>query len=816
MLNLLKRAMQVERQERGLAELLPWMLFLRPNLVLNKDGSLMACYQVKGMAVEGVGGDAIDQGALMLEQALRQLDHRYSLWFTVHRSRWHEVDKSCFVNPGSARMNQLYQDDFHRRPHYRNQHYCSLLFRPETMQGIWQTLFTPRGGSLKNRLWAGLFHREALKFKREVLDTRVRKFEETLVHFESLIADLGLVRLQDEHLAGFLNRCASPTRSTEGWVRPPQQGYLDSQLGEDSLEVQADHLRFSGVAQTAVSGALSVKGWPSETWPEMLDEVLSVPAELTLSQVFRVVDSDSAKRVIKNVQRFHLNLQKSMFSYFREALVGEESAVQDTGRAVSAADARDALTDMAAARRLFGYLNLTIMVHAAHREELEEGLKQVAASIRQNGFLLLRERLHLVSAWAGTLPGQWGELVRWHFVSSANWADLAPIRASDGGARDNAYLARQTGREAPALSLFTDDRGHPWHFNLHWQDLGHTMVVGPSRSGKSVWVNFIISQYQKYQPRIFIFDKDHSCRISTLMQDGQYLDGAGQAMNPLAWVDDENHRRWLVSWLELLLTSRGYRMASGDDTLLWEALEGLSSLSPSLWRLKSLSALLPRHLKEELEPWLEGGPLGHCFDHVTDALALSRFTAFEMGELLRDPRQARATLEYLFRRIDRAIAEDRTTPTLIYVEEAWFMLSDPWFSGRLRDWLKTLPKRLGLVILATQSLDDLSGASIFSTLADNIPTRIFLPNRQARVHRSLYVGQFGLNDEQIARIERATEKRHYYLVNPTGSHLLEARFPASLLYWLRSDAQAQACFDRCFEPGNPDWKQAYLQAMEAA
>jgi type IV secretion system protein VirB4 len=110
----------------------------------------------------------------------------------------------------------------------------------------------------------------------------------------------------------------------------------------------------------------------------MLDEVLCVPAELTLSQVFRLVEADSAKRVIKNVQRFHLNLQKSVFSYFREAMVGEESAVQDTGRAVSAADAREALTDMAAARRVFGYLNVTVLVHASNREQLEENLKQVA------------------------------------------------------------------------------------------------------------------------------------------------------------------------------------------------------------------------------------------------------------------------------------------------------------------------------------------------------------------------------------------------------------------------------------------------------
>ena len=143
------------------------------------------------------------------------------------------------------------------------------------------------------------------------------------------------------------------------------------------------------------------------------------------------------------------------------------------------------------------------------------------------------------------------------------------------------------------------------------------------------------------------------------------------------------------------------------------------------------------------------------------------------------------------------------------------MLSDPYFSGRIRDWLKTIPKKMGSLILATQSLDDLSGSSIFSTIADNIPTRIFLPNAQARVHRALYSGQFGLNDAQIERIERATGKIHYYLNTPQESHLLEVRFSPELLVWLRSDARAQALFDACQASGQAHWMEQYRNQLLA-
>jgi type IV secretion/conjugal transfer VirB4 family ATPase len=823
-LNLQRRALGFERQSRGLAEILPWLVLIRDGLVLNKDGSLLACYQLNGMAVEGVEDSAVDHGVELFEQSLRNLDHRFTVWSTVLRKEWEDYPEGAFARPGSAAMDALHRVQLESSPRYRNRHYISVLFSQEDpREGLFAALFHSAdevGGSLGKRFadtaLRRLFHGSAFQHDQQQLQRRIDRFEELLSHFVGTLLTLGPQRLAGTSLTSFLHETSSPNARR---VRAPEispADYLDTALGEDRVVVNGDHVRFEGVGPDLYGGALAIKGWPGATFPRMLDAVLSIPAEMVMSQVFRFVDPDQAKSYIKNVQRFHLNLQKSLFSYVREALVGEESAVRDTGRAVSAEDARNALTDMAAERRMFGYYNFTVLVMATSREALEEKLGWVAAEIRAQGFLLLRERLHLNSAWSGTLPGQWGELVRWHFVSTANWADLCPIRADDLGQGENRHLARQTGRSAPALSLFPTQAGSPYHFNLHHHDLAHTFVVGPSRSGKSVWVNFIISQFQKYHPvRTLIFDKDRSCRIATTLQGGRCIDPSdeGVRLNPIHRVRDEKWRPWLARWIELLLTARNYRLASGDDGAIWQALEGVAALSPALHQLKSVHGLLPRHLKAELEPWLAGGPMGGYFDHPDDTFSLDDFTCIEMGALLRDHRVARAFLEYAFFRIDQALDSAQGIPTLIYVEEAWFMLSDPYFSSRIRDWLKTIPKKLGSLILATQSLDDLSGSDIFSSIADNIPTRIFLPNRQAMTHRELYRRQFGLNDVQIRRIERAQEKRHYYVCNPDGNQMLEVVFPPPLLAWLRSDAKAQAAFDRHRASGQTEWMKAYLNEM---
>ncbi len=838
MLNLRRKALGLEDQARGLAEILPWLIQITPGVILNKDGSLMATFLLEGMHVEGCDGITLDREADRLEQALRHFDQRITVWSSVLRRATDHYPEGGFANPASAQIDDLYRRSMATKKRFLNRHFMSILCAQEQARdGFLNHLVRSgggRSGTLNNQepmeaepvpagFWGSLrqhlFHAKAFDHDRQRLHQRILKFEELLAQFGGNLFSLRPKRLEGPRLLSFLQEMTSPASTVSAAPCLAPTAYLDSTLGQDTIVVEKDHVRFEGISEVRYAAALAIKSWPGETWTGMLDDVLGVSAELTLSQVFRFVEGEAAKRYIKNVQRFHLNLQKSLFSYFREAIAGEESVVKDTGRAVSAEDARQALTDMVAARRVFGYQNLTVLVFSDELSRLDETVSRVASEVQAQGYLLMRERLHLNSSWSGTLPGQWGELVRWHFISSANWADLCPIRSAGYGQRHNDYLTQQTGRHAPALSLFQTAAGSPFYFNLHQQDLAHAFVVGPSRSGKSVWVNFILSQFHKYHPvRVVIFDKDRSCRIPTLLQGGIHLDpGKPQtlSLNPLAQVSSPEQHPWLLGWLELLLGIRGYTLSAPEHKALAQALQGLASMPPHLHRLKSLQGFLPRVLRQELEPWLEGGTWGSYFDHPEDRFELSSMTCIEMGELLRHPALARAFLEYAFHRIESALDTQRGIPTLIYVEEAWFMLSDPYFSGRIRDWLKTIPKKMGSLILATQSLDDLSGSSIFSTIADNIPTRIFLPNAQARVHRALYCGQFGLNDAQIERIERATGKIHYYLNTPQESHLLEVRFSSELLAWLRSDARAQALFDACQTSGQEQWMDLYRNQLLA-
>lgn len=143
--------------------------------------------------------------------------------------------------------------------------------------------------------------------------------------------------------------------------------------------------------------------------------------------------------------------------------------------------------------------------------------------------------------------------------------------------QDKSILQRAIRTKNPPLTVLNTEFAIPYYFNFHQGDLAHTLVVGPSRTGKSTFDNFLISQFQKYAPcHTFIFDKDYSCRIPTILQGGTHVDIAGDhtnsiSINPLILLENPDDWPWLAKWLEILITARGYEITAEDEREIWKA-----------------------------------------------------------------------------------------------------------------------------------------------------------------------------------------------------------------------------------------------------
>lgn len=826
MLNVKKILENYEAKARTFSELVPYMILLKPDMTMNKDGSMTVCYEFSGVDQEGMEQIQVDRYALLVEQAFRNFDNRITVWWTIDRRRTDKFPGGQFSNAVSDMINAEWKKEFQSGQQYINTYHLSVTYSPPTGAGSFMdkvSYYSQEAGytpvkSFVEAAKASLLKKSGFSYDAAQIEGQIKQFEDMLTSFIDTIGEVDLRRLSDESLLKFLHSRTSPANAGQPVKMPSYPAYLDSYLSSNTLTVEKESLRFRGLDGESHVTAISVKDWPDLSVPGLLDALMSIPGELTLSQVFRFAEHSKAEKYIRDVERHNRNLQKTLGAYIKEALTNTESRVNNEARLLMAEDAAEALLEMTAGGRQYGYYNMTLMAYGRSKRESEDTVKIASKILTRSGFMAIRESQHLLSAWAASMPAQWGELVRTFFMHSGNLADMAPIRTLQAGQERNKFLSDQAQKEMPALTVLSTSYSTPYYFNFHQGDLAHTIVLGPSGMGKSVFMNFLISQFRKYEPcNVFIFDKDYSCRMATKLQGGDHIDLLGErggqvAMNPMLLLEDRDNWLWLSKWLEILITARGYEMRAEDDKSLYQALENVANQPRVHWKLQSLIPFLSKPLAEQLAQWVGDGQMARFFDNREDSFSLGEFSCIEMGGLFYNPRLASAFMEYAFFRLQQKLTG---APTIIYIEEAWFMLADPAFSGRINDWLKTLRKKNAFVVMATQSLEDIASSGIFSTIIDNIPNRIYLPNPNAYAHRDLYMKKFGLNETQVNDIRNAIPKSNYYIVTPLLSRMVYCRFPPKVLACLRSDTRAQNIFDELEKSGIDNWQFKYIEEMSS-
>ncbi len=166
------------------------------------------------------------------------------------------------------------------------------------------------------------------------------------------------------------------------------------------------------------------------------------------------------------------------------------------------------------------------------------------------------------------VPGNDAFNVRRIWISNANYADLAPVFAPNIGEPRNETL------KSEALAVFETSQHTPYFFNLHSDDLAHTLVLGKTGSGKSFLLNFLLTHAQQYRPYTFICDLGGSYESLTTLFGGTYvpvsLESPSFSINPFHLpLTPENHR-FLLSLLRVLIESGGYVMTAQEETDVFE------------------------------------------------------------------------------------------------------------------------------------------------------------------------------------------------------------------------------------------------------
>jgi type IV secretion/conjugal transfer VirB4 family ATPase len=788
---------EYRNKPQSLADFLPWAALIAPGVVLNKDGSFQRTARFRGPDLDSATPAELVGTTARLNNALRRLGSGWAIFVEASRQVAQRYPLSEFPEPVSALVEAERRAQFEEEgTHFESAYYLTLLFLPPAEEATRAEAWLYEGRAPDGSTGAD-----------ENLDGFIDRTDRILQLVEGFVPQAEW--LSDEETLTYLHSCISTKRHR---VRLPEiPMYLDAILPDEPLvgglepRLGNAHLR-----------TLTVMGFPSTTYPGILDELnwLAFPYRWSTRAI--ALDKTDATRILTRIRRQWFAKRKSIMAILKEVMTNEPSALLDTDAHNKAMDADVALQELGSDLIGQAYVTATVTVWDEHPRAADEKLRLVEKVIQGQDFTCIAESVNAVEAWLGSLPGHVYANVRQPPLSTLNLAHMIPLSAVWAGPERDEHLG------GPPLLFAKTEGATPFRLSLHVGDVGHTLVIGPTGAGKSVLLGLIALQFRRYRgAQVFAFDFGGSIRAATLAMGGDWHDLGGSlsddavepvALQPLAAILDPIEQAWAAEWVAGILAREGVTVTPELKDHLWSALTSLASAPVNERTLTGLAVLLQSVvLKRALQPYCVGGPWGRLLDAEAERLGQADVQAFETEGLI-GTGAAPAVLAYLFHRVERRL-DGR--PTLLIVDEGWLALDDPTFGTQLREWLKTLRKKNASVIFATQSLADIETSAIAPAIVESCPTRLFLPNERAiEPQITAIYRRFGLNDRQIEILARATPRRHYYCQSRRGNRLFELGLgPIALAYTAASSKADQAAIASVLaEHGRDEFGAQWLRA----
>lgn len=706
-----------------------------------RDGHLLQVLKIEGFAFETADQDEINHLKTIRNTMLRGVaSSNYALWHHIIRRRADQYPAGDMPPGFAADLDRQWRAHLSQRRMFVNDMYLTVVQRvPAGVAGAFSRFM--RAFSEKvDREAAAQARLQAVK----ELNDRVSQIEVSLKRYgvRRLGVTQGPYGLESEALS-FMQQIMSGERRRTLLPEMNLSQYLGTVrpfFGRKGIELR-------GSVGSRYASIMAIKEYRADTVPGMMDRFLQLPYEAVITQSFAFIDRQPALESMRRQQAIMENASEDALSQIEELTEG--------------------LDDLASGRYAFGSHHMTIMPLTDSLEALDKASADAYGRLTDMGVISVREGegAEEISYWA-QLPGNFGYIPRPAPISTLNFASFASFHNHPEGQIDGNHWG-------PALTLLETTSDTPLYFSFHVGDLGNTTIVGPSGTGKTLTMCFLLAQAEriKPRPRIVYFDKDRGAEIFLRALGGKYMvieRGHPTGWNPLDCEETPRSKAFLVRLLSAMVTSRGESLTPTESERLRVTVDNAFTLPREKRRLGNIAAFVPRAeegegaiaLEKRLAPWHGSGEYAWLFDHATDTLSLeNRIMGFDLTSILDDPVARTPALLYMFERADQVLDGK---PTIIGVDEGWKALSDPAFSPRIEDWERTIRKRNGMLLFGSQSASSIVKIPMGSVIIEQSPTQIFMPNRKA--DPDSYIEGFGLTDREFDLIRELPDDSRCFLV----------------------------------------------------
>lgn len=658
---------------------------------------------------------------LIYAETAKEYAGRLAIWNFQKRRKINVANDYNFDNIFTKAFADKYMRRFNDKDYYENKFYIAVVLK----------------------------YSDSIALATEEIEEVVNKFSRTLFTYKPRV----LSTYENEHnvvkseVYEFLAEIVSNEKPVAGIPLTGTPAYEN--LSSASLHFGYDVLQSKGETKTRFATLYDLKDFPSRTRLGMFNEaILSVPCECNLVQSFTTLSPSKSLEKIEH----HLN----------KLVSAQDKATHQLE------ELREAQGYIQSGELAFGDYHCSLVVFGdSPKEAINNGVYVASSFTNYAGAIFRRASLSAPATFFSQLP-TYKIKPRPMMKSSRNLAASFSMQTYSRGKSTGNPLGDGT-----AIMPLETKSKTLYDFNFHYSSddeenigddiAGHTLLMGATGTGKTTTQSALMSFAMRFNPAMFVLDKDRGMNIFIRALDGDYFDirkGRATGINPFQFINDTNIpddateeyleklnndvaslKEFLNELVIACATDPDQQCTSEEQNQIKNAVDTVMTLPFSQRRFGALIQALParggNELYQRLLKWVhtddQTGRFAWALDNPTNDFDVDNFkiVGFDVSQLLEEEnyQPSEPLFSCLFYMKNMMLKNYPIMATII--EEFWLPLKYKMPERMILDSLKTGRKMGEFILLISQSPADAIKSPIFNAIVEQTATKIMLPNPDA-------------------------------------------------------------------------------------
>lgn len=544
----------------------------------------------------------------------------------------------------------------------------------------------------------------------------------------------------------------------------------------DSISTESDlyfgydiaEIRYKNSLKKEYMTCYNMKDYPSRTKNGMWDRaILEYPCEFILCQSFIYFSTSKSLKVIDDQINKMTSTDDNAVHQLAELEVGKGY--------------------VSSQEIFFGSLHGALIVYGDTQEEVvEHGINLTGefSAINKYGVRFVKSTLDSIFTFFSIFPSSKYRPLNYPHTSTNLASGFSLHNYSIGKEKGNPI-----GDGTAIMPLNTAIDG--LHFiNTHYSNpnqnvtgqkiAGHALFLGATGAGKTTLETTMMGFTTRFDPDIFGIDFNRSFELAFRAFGGSYFairEGEDTGLNPFQLkIPEEQYKRYLGFLYDLVkacaIENGAYTLTAEEESVIKIAVDSVMRLPFEHRRFSLLMQSIPNGtpLKLKLSKWChsEGGRYAWALDSPVNRYDPSEYKkiAFDSTEILENPSPVTepilATLFYF-----KNLMQKTGKLMLTLIEEFWVACNYKLTQKMIKGALKAGRLKGEFVWLISQSPEDAIECEIFAPIVQQTPTKILLPNPDAKYKGSYQL--IGLSEYEFEKLVKLDKESRKFLIKQSNT-----------------------------------------------